>query len=101
MQRYRTYSQYLVEKYGEKVYKLPVNLPITCPNRDGTVGEGGCIFCGEVGAAFENLPCTMDVREQILENMNFIGKKYKAAYSTERVSGSSREASRHSTGLIT
>ena len=41
---YRTYSQYLTEKYGEKVYKLPVNLPITCPNRDGKLSTGGCTF---------------------------------------------------------
>ncbi len=78
MLRYRSYSQYLKEKYGEKVYKLPVNLPITCPNRDGTVGVGGCIFCGDVGAAFENLPCTMDIKEQIQKNMDYIGQKYKA-----------------------
>lgn len=76
--RYNTYSQYLKEKYNERVYKLPVNLPITCPNRDGTCSFGGCIFCGEVGAAFENLPTTMSVSEQIRENMAFIGKKYKA-----------------------
>ncbi len=76
--RYNTYSKYLENKYGERVYKLPVNLPITCPNRDGTCSYGGCIFCGEVGAAFENLPSTMSVSQQIKENMDFIGKKYKA-----------------------
>lgn len=76
--RYRPYSEYLKEKYGEKVYKLPVNLPITCPNRDGCVGTGGCIFCGDVGAAFENLPSTMEIGRQIDENMAYIGKKYKA-----------------------
>ncbi len=75
---YRTYAQYLKEKYKEKVYKLPVNLPITCPNRDGTCSYGGCIFCGEVGAAFENLPPEMSVSDQIDENMRFIGAKYKA-----------------------
>lgn len=75
---YNAYSKYLQEKYGERIYKLPVNLPITCPNRDGTKGVGGCTFCGEVGAAFENLPCTMEISKQIDENMNFIGKKYKA-----------------------
>ena len=76
--RYRAYSQYLKEKYGEKVYKLPVNLPITCPNRDGCVGIGGCIFCGDVGAAFENLPSTMAIGRQIEENMEYIGSKYNA-----------------------
>lgn len=75
---YNTYSDYLKNKYGQRVYKLPVNLPITCPNRDGTCSAGGCIFCGEVGAAFENLPSTMSVSEQIDENMSFIGHKYKA-----------------------
>lgn len=76
--RYFTYSDYLKDKYGERVYKLPVNLPGTCPNRDGQLGSGGCIYCGEAGAAFENLPCDMPVAEQINKNMEYIGKKYKA-----------------------
>lgn len=75
---YRVYSVYLKNKYGEKVYKLPINLPITCPNRDGTVGYGGCIFCGEVGAGFESLSNMIPVREQILTNKAYIKKKYKA-----------------------
>ncbi len=76
--RYNTYSEYLKKKYGERVYKIPVNLPGTCPNRDGEVGIGGCIYCGEAGAAFENLPCSMPVSEQIKKNIEYIGKKYKA-----------------------
>ena len=76
--RYRPYSEYLKQKYGGKVYKLPVNLPITCPNKDGNCGVGGCIYCGDIGAAFENLSPTLPVSEQIRQNMEFIGKKYKA-----------------------
>ncbi len=76
--RYLSYSEYLKNKYGEKVYKIPVNLDITCPNRDGNCGKGGCIFCGEEGAAFENLPTSLSVRDQIEENIRFIGKKYNA-----------------------
>jgi len=76
--RYNVYSQYLKQKYGEKVYKLPVNLPVSCPNRDGTLGCGGCIFCGEEGAGFENLPNIMPVSEQITTNMQYIRKKYNA-----------------------
>ena len=37
MALYRTYSDYLKEKYNEKVYKIPIALPVTCPNRDGTL----------------------------------------------------------------
>lgn len=76
--RYRVYSKYLREEYGCKVYKLPVNLPVTCPNRDGVLGVGGCIFCGEKGAGFESLSSLMPVREQIERNMEYISKKYKA-----------------------
>jgi len=47
--RYKKYSDFLRTKYGEKVYKIPINLPLTCPNRDGELGVGGCTFCGEVG----------------------------------------------------
>lgn len=76
--RYLSYSEFLKDKYGEKVYKIPVNLDITCPNRDGNCGFGGCIFCGEDGAAFENLPTSFSVKKQIEENIKFIGQKYKA-----------------------
>ncbi|MDI3535278.1 MAG: uncharacterized protein PWQ82_1643 [Thermosediminibacterales bacterium] len=76
--RYNAYSNYLKNKYGCKVYKLPINLPITCPNRDGTIGVGGCIFCGEEGAGFENLSDTLTVTEQLTRNREYIKKKYGA-----------------------
>ena len=75
---YNTYSKYLQNKYGEKVYKLPINLPLTCPNRDGTLSVGGCTFCGEEGGSFENLPNCLRVKEQILKNMEYIRIRYKA-----------------------
>jgi radical SAM protein (TIGR01212 family) len=75
---YYSYSKYLVDYYGAKVYKLPVNLQVTCPNRDGLLGNKGCIFCSDVGAGFENLSNELSVNEQIDRNMDYIGKKYKA-----------------------
>lgn len=75
---YNTYSKYLMGKYGEKVYKLPISLPLTCPNRDGILGEGGCTFCGEEGGSFENLPNYLSVKKQIENNMQYIRKRYKA-----------------------
>ncbi|AOT72189.1 TIGR01212 family radical SAM protein [Geosporobacter ferrireducens] len=76
--RYRTYSQYLREKYGEKVYKIPLNLPVTCPNRDGILGRNGCIFCGEEGTGFESLCNKISVSEQLDQNIKYIQEKYKA-----------------------
>lgn len=75
---YKKYSKFLQEKYGEKVYKLPINLPLTCPNRDGTLGTGGCTFCGEEGGSFESLSNVLSVKEQITKNRDYIKKKYKA-----------------------
>lgn len=75
---YHVYSDYLRKKYGEKVYKLPIGLPVTCPNRDGTCGLNGCAFCGEIGAGYENLPASMTVSEQIEANKAHIVPKYKA-----------------------
>ena len=42
-------SEYCLEKFGEKLYRLSLNGGMTCPNRDGTCGTRGCIFCGEGG----------------------------------------------------
>lgn len=75
---YNVYSKYLKGKFGEKVYKLPINLPLTCPNRDGCVGSGGCIYCGEEGGSFENLPNSLDVKEQLTANKDYIKDRYKA-----------------------
>ncbi len=75
---YNTFSEYLLNRYGEKTYKLPVALPVSCPNRDGNCGVNGCTFCGEIGTGYENLPDTMTVTEQIAANKEHIAPKYKA-----------------------
>lgn len=75
---FNEYSKYLKKKYNEKVYKLPINLPVTCPNRDGKIGYGGCTFCAEIGTGFEMLENTLSVKEQISKNMDYISRKYNA-----------------------
>ncbi|WP_297281155.1 TIGR01212 family radical SAM protein [uncultured Anaerococcus sp.] len=75
---YYTISDYYKKTYGEKVYKLPIKLSLTCPNRDGAACYGGCIFCSESGGSFENLPSYMTVDEQLNKNKEYIGSRYKA-----------------------
>lgn len=66
---YYKYSDYLKNKYGEKVYKLPVNLPVTCPNRlDGD----GCAFCAGAGTGFEAMSAAVSVTEQLTRTRQMI-----------------------------
>ncbi len=48
--RYHTYNYYLKNKYKQKVAKVALNGNFTCPNRDGTISEGGCIYCSSSGS---------------------------------------------------
>ena len=63
---YRTLNEHYREKFGCKVYKLSINGGFTCPNRDGRIGYGGCIFCsGEGSGEFAEKGCSITAQ---LEN---------------------------------
>ena len=47
---YRSLDYHLRNRYGEKIYKVSLDGGMTCPNRDGTLGKCGCIFCSEGGS---------------------------------------------------
>lgn len=74
MERYNHLNTYLKEKFGERTLKICIDAGFTCPNRDGTKGVGGCIFCGERGSG-EHLK-TIDIAEQV--------KKHLESYRGER-----------------
>lgn len=76
--RYKSYSKYLKDNYGEKVYKLPIKLKLTCPNRDGRLSCGGCIYCSEEGGSFENNSDELSISEQLEKDREIMEKKYKA-----------------------
>lgn len=54
---YRSLSEYLTERFGQKLHKLTLDGGMTCPNRDGTVDTGGCIFCLDGSGAFAQRIC--------------------------------------------
>ena len=55
---YKTLNDHYRQKFGCKVYKLALDAGFTCPNRDGTLGTGGCIFCdGDGSGAFAQKTC--------------------------------------------
>lgn len=71
---YHSLDYELKKQYGEKVYKLSVNAGMTCPNRDGTLGVGGCIFCSEGGSG-DFAARGESVREQLERGKTFFRVK--------------------------
>ena len=61
---YNNFSSYLKKKYGGRISKICIDGGFGCPNRDGTCGMGGCIYCGERGAG-EHIDPTLSIREQV------------------------------------
>lgn len=60
--RYHTWNYYLRHRYHQKVFKVALNAGLTCPNRDGVCGTGGCTFCGSEGSG----ECAGDVRDDVI-----------------------------------
>ena len=77
--QYRDLSGYLKETFGCKVYKLSLVGCVSCPNRDGTVGTGGCIFCSETGAGEFAEKQATTVSEQIEKAKIRVANKLKNA----------------------
>ena len=77
--RFNSYSRYFKGLFGTRVQKVTVNAGFSCPNRDGSVGTGGCTFCNN--EAFSPSYCTPDksVRRQIEEGIEFHANRYRKA----------------------
>lgn len=73
--KYKTLNEHLRQKYGCKVYKLSLDGGFTCPNRDGTIGTGGCIFCSGSGE-FAEKNCS-SIEEQLLRAKSRVESKNK------------------------
>lgn len=78
MRRYTAFGQYMKELYGQSVYKVNVDAGFTCPNRDGTVATGGCIYCNN--DSFRPTACTSSatLREQIEKGIPYLRSRYGA-----------------------
>jgi radical SAM protein (TIGR01212 family) len=83
---YASVNEYLQNRFGEKIYKLSLNAGMTCPNRDGSLGSGGCFFCSEGGSGdfacgpANSLSCTgNDIVAQIEEAKKLVKQKTKGS----------------------
>ena len=77
--RYNSYAGYFRDKYGGRLQKLVVDAGFTCPNRDGTVGTGGCSYCDN--AAFHPGYSTpgKSIAQQLDEGIEFHKVRYRGA----------------------
>lgn len=85
MERINTLNQHYRARFGEKIYKLSLDGGFTCPNRDGTIGTGGCIFCSAGGSGDFAADRSLTINEQICVAKNIFtakntGKKYIAYF---------------------
>lgn len=68
IQRYKHLNNFLKEKFGERTLKICIDGNFTCPNRDGTLGTKGCIFCSERGSG-EHLN-NISIQDQVINHLN-------------------------------
>lgn len=73
-----TFNQYLQKEFGCRVYKVSVDGEFSCPNRDGTKGKEGCIFCDATGSSSKTNCPSKSIKEQVLENISVRNSRYKA-----------------------
>lgn len=74
---YYSFNQYLRDTFGCKVYKIGINAGFTCPNRDGTLGTRGCIFCSRGGSGDFAEDAGLSITEQIENGKKRVAKKIK------------------------
>ena len=72
---YHSLDYEMKQRFGEKVYRLSLNGGMTCPNRDGTAGTGGCIFCSAGGSGDFAAPAVLPISEQLRMQKELIAKK--------------------------
>lgn len=76
--RYNQYSAHLKNKFGVKVYKITLDAGFSCPNRDGTISQGGCIFCDDGGSFSQAHSNLLSIEEQIEEGVKNLSYRFKA-----------------------
>ena len=77
--RYHTLDYFYKNKFGEKIFKVSLNAGFSCPNMDGTIGTGGCIYCSKTGSGEFAGNKEDSIEKQFVEIRNMMHKKWKNA----------------------
>lgn len=76
--RYNQFSAHLKNKFGAKVYKITLDAGFSCPNRDGTISKGGCIFCDDGGSFSQAHSNLLSIEEQVKVGIKNLSERFKA-----------------------
>jgi radical SAM protein (TIGR01212 family) len=76
---YRDLNSYLKGRFGERVQKITLDAGLTCPNRDGRVGTGGCLYCNPKGSGTGAWGRGLSLRAQMAAGMATMARRYGAA----------------------
>lgn len=74
---YRSFSEYLREKFGERVYRVSLDAGFSCPNRDGKLGTEGCAYCCEQGS-WGGTGKRLSLEDQVVRGKQIARKRYRA-----------------------
>ncbi|MDD5698081.1 MAG: TIGR01212 family radical SAM protein [Victivallaceae bacterium] len=77
MQELRFFKDYLIARYGQALYRIPVALPLGCPNRENNFGRG-CVYCAEDGNRARHLSYKPDLAGQVRAGIDFVSRRYGA-----------------------
>ena len=77
LSRYRSLSSWLKERFSGPVRKITIDSGLGCPNRDGTLGVGGCIFCNSRGSGTNAGNRGLSIADQIDQGIEFFSRRYK------------------------
>lgn len=76
--RYTTFTDELRQRFGCRVQRVSLDAGFSCPNRDGSLGTGGCTFCGDRGAAAVGVPTELPLLQQLQKSKTYLEKKFRA-----------------------
>jgi radical SAM protein (TIGR01212 family) len=76
--RYNDLNTYFQTLFGCRVQKISIDAGLTCPNRDGTISTGGCIYCNARGSGTGAFDRGLSLTDQLLQSKTFLSRRYKA-----------------------
>ncbi|MFC1546751.1 TIGR01212 family radical SAM protein [bacterium] len=77
-ERYKKYSTYLKDRFSQRVHRISIDAGFSCPNRDGVISTGGCIYCDNKSFSYNSNHEPLSIEQQIINGIQTAGKRFNA-----------------------